>query len=126
MPAGTATDVAGNASAEVSCNYSVVYDWTGFLSPVDTGEVVNSVKGGRQVPVKFSLAGDQGLNVVAADSPTIEFGPCSAGRRGCHRADGDCRRQRAELRRRYRRVHVRLEDGEGLGRKVRHVHPATR
>ena len=77
VPAGTATDVAGNASAEVSCNYSVVYDWSGFLSPIDTGDVVNSVKAGSSVPVKFSLAGSQGDAILAADSPTVEFGPCS-------------------------------------------------
>ena len=75
--AGTATDVAGNASAEVSCNYSVVYNWTGFADPVDGGDVVNSVKGGSAVPIKFSLAGDQGLNVFAAGSPTVQFGSCS-------------------------------------------------
>ena len=77
VPAGTATDVAGNASAEVSCSYSVIYDWSGFLSPVDTGEVVNSVKAGSSVPAKFSLAGSQGQGILAPDSPTIEFGPCS-------------------------------------------------
>ena len=76
VPAGTATDVAGNASTEASCDYSVVYDWGGFLSPIDAGGTVNSVKAGSSVPVKFSLAGDHGLSVLA-DSPTIEFGACS-------------------------------------------------
>jgi hypothetical protein len=78
VPAGTATDVAGNASTEASCDYTVVYDWGGFLSPVDTGGVVNSVKAGSSVPVTFSLGGDQGGGILAADSPTIEFGECSS------------------------------------------------
>jgi hypothetical protein len=78
VPAGTATDVAGNASVEASCSYSVVYDWSGFLSPIDTGDVVNSVKAGSSVPVKFSLAGSQGQEILAPNSPTIEFGPCSS------------------------------------------------
>ncbi|WP_350348853.1 PxKF domain-containing protein [Agromyces sp. G08B096] len=77
-PAGTAVDAAGNASAEVSCDYAVVYDWGGFLSPVDSGDVVNSVKAGSSVPVKFSLAGDQGDGVLVEGSPTIEFGPCGS------------------------------------------------
>ena len=77
VPAGTATDVAGNASTEASCDYSVVYDWSGFLSPIDTGDAVNSVKAGSGVPVKFSLAGDHELGVLAVDSPTVEFGACS-------------------------------------------------
>ena len=77
VPAGTATDVAGNASAEVSCSYSLVYDWSDFVSPIDTGDGVNSVKAGSSVPVKFSLAGSQGDEVLAPDSPTVEFGACS-------------------------------------------------
>ncbi|HET8779438.1 MAG TPA: PxKF domain-containing protein, partial [Agromyces sp.] len=77
VPAGTATDVAGNASMEASCGYTVVYDWGGFLGPIDTGNVVNVVKAGSAVPVKFSLAGDHGIDILAADSPTIEFGACS-------------------------------------------------
>lgn len=77
VPAGTATDVAGNASTEASCGYTVVYDWGGFLGPIDTGDVVNVVKAGSAVPVKFSLAGDHGIGILAADSPTIEFGACS-------------------------------------------------
>jgi hypothetical protein len=76
-PAGTAVDNAGNASVAVSCDYSVVYDWSGFAAPVDTGDVVNSVKAGGAVPVKFSLAGDQGTAVLAAGSPTVTFGACS-------------------------------------------------
>jgi len=73
----SATDVAGNASAEVSCGYSVIYDWHGFADPVDTGDVVNSVKAGSAVPMKFTLNGDQGTDVLAAGSPTIRFGACS-------------------------------------------------
>ena len=38
---------------------------------------MNSVKAGSSVPVTFSLAGDQGVGILAADSPTIEFGDCS-------------------------------------------------
>jgi hypothetical protein len=77
VPAGTAVDTAGNASAEAGCDYTVVYDWGGFQRPIDAGDVVNSVKAGSSVPVKFSLAGDHGGNVLAANSPTIEFGACS-------------------------------------------------
>jgi len=61
----------------VSCSYSVVYDWHGFAAPVDMGGVVNSVKAGSAVPMKFSLHGDQGTGVVAAGSPTVAFGSCS-------------------------------------------------
>lgn len=76
-PEATAVDNAGNASVGVSCSYSVVYDWDGFAAPVDMGGVVNSVKAGSAVPMKFSLHGDQGTGVVAAGSPTVSFGSCS-------------------------------------------------
>jgi hypothetical protein len=77
-PAATAVDNAGNASAAVSCNYSVDYAWSGFVAPVNTGDVVNTVKAGSAVPVKFSLAGDQGMAILAAGSPTVSFGACSS------------------------------------------------
>ncbi|UUT36084.1 PxKF domain-containing protein [Microbacterium elymi] len=77
VPAGTATDAAGNSSAAVSCGYAVVYDWSGFAQPVDSGDVVNSVKAGSAVPIKFTLNGDQGTDILAAGSPTVQFGTCA-------------------------------------------------
>ncbi len=77
-PAGTAIDIAGNASAEATCSYSVVYDWQGFGAPVDGEGIVNSVKAGSAVPMTFSLGGDQGADVLAAASPTVQFGSCSS------------------------------------------------
>ncbi|WP_308492160.1 PxKF domain-containing protein [Microbacterium terrisoli] len=76
-PAGTALDNTGNTSVAVSCTYSVVYAWSGLTAPVNTGDVVNSVKAGSAVPVGFSLAGDQGTAVLAAGSPSVVFGACS-------------------------------------------------
>ena len=43
----------------------VGYSFTGFFSPVDNLPALNAVKGGASVPVKFSLAGDQGLDIFA-------------------------------------------------------------
>ena len=51
----------------------------GFFRPVDMNGVVNSVKAGSAVPIKFSLDGDQGLDILAAGSPTITFTACNAG-----------------------------------------------
>jgi hypothetical protein len=79
-PAGTAVDNAGNESIETeSCLYSVVYDFAGFFRPVDMGNVVNSVKAGSAVPMKFSLGGDQGLDIVAAGWPKVTFTTCTSG-----------------------------------------------
>lgn len=79
VPAGTVWDKAGNTSLAAECDYSVVYDFAGFFRPVDMGGIVNSVKAGSAVPIKFSLHGDQGLDIVATGSPTLTFTPCVAG-----------------------------------------------
>ena len=52
------------------------YTFGGFRSPVDGPPVVNTVKAGAAVPVKFSLGGDQGLDVFAAGYPVVQ--PSSA------------------------------------------------
>lgn len=78
-PEGTAVDNAGNPSEAKTCPYSVIYDFTGFFRPVDMGGVVNSVKAGSGVPMKFSLAGDQGLDILAAGSPKVVLTSCAAG-----------------------------------------------
>ncbi|MFF2388537.1 PxKF domain-containing protein [Agromyces sp. NPDC058104] len=75
---GTALDKAGNASAAVSCGYRVIYDFDGFFRPVDMGGVVNSVKAGSAVPMKFSLGGDQGLDIIADGYPKVVFTACGA------------------------------------------------
>ena len=41
----------------------VAYDYAGFFSPVNNSPTVNTVKAGAAVPVKFSLGGDQGLDI---------------------------------------------------------------
>jgi TolB protein len=47
----------------------VVYSFSGFFRPVDNPPVLNSVKAGSGVPVKFSLGGDQGLDIFATGYP---------------------------------------------------------
>lgn len=63
----TATDVAGN-TAEATLTYEVLA-WTlkGFTNPVDMGSVLNTVKGGSTVPLKFEIfAGSTELTSVTA------------------------------------------------------------
>jgi len=69
----TATDRAGN-TAQAQSAYSVVYDFSGFASPASTYPAATSVKPGENVPLKFSLHGDQGADVVAA----VGWTPCGA------------------------------------------------
>jgi hypothetical protein len=80
---------------------------------------LNAVRAGNDVPLKLSLGGDQGLKIVAPDPPASgpidckllvpagELQPAmSAGARG---PTYDAMRKP---------VHIRLEDGEGLGRNL--------
>jgi len=45
------------------------FTWEGFYSPVQAAPALNVVKAGSSVPLKFSLGGDKGLQVIAADFP---------------------------------------------------------
>ena len=55
------------------------FAFTGFASPVDNAPIVNSMKAGAAVPVKFSLGGDQGLDILAAGSPSSQRIACTGG-----------------------------------------------
>jgi hypothetical protein len=61
----TAFDRAGNVSHATS-TYFVAYGFSGFFSPAAAYPTAASVKAGQGVPLKFSLNGNQGLDVVAA------------------------------------------------------------
>lgn len=45
------------------------YDFSGFFAPVNNPPTFNKVKAGASVPVKFSLGGDQGLDIFEAGYP---------------------------------------------------------
>jgi hypothetical protein len=74
----SATDAAGNSASAV-VEYQVSYPWAGFFQPVDNLPTVNSVKAGSAVPIKFSLGGNQGLNIFAAGYPASQSKSCSTG-----------------------------------------------
>jgi len=64
-----ASDPSGNPAVAVTRTVKVIYNFAGFFSPVSNMPTLNSVNAGRAVPVKFTLAGDQGLNIFAANNP---------------------------------------------------------
>jgi hypothetical protein len=68
-----AVDNAGNINS-ATANYTVVYDFDGFFAPINPGD--NTVKAGSAVPVKFSLAGDKGLAILKAGSPSSKAIAC--------------------------------------------------
>jgi hypothetical protein len=54
------------------------FTFTGFFAPVDNAPVLNTVKAGSAIPVKFSLNGNQGLNVLAAGFPISQPMACDS------------------------------------------------
>jgi hypothetical protein len=73
----TATDAAGN-SASCTFTVTVLYDFTGFFAPVNNPPTLNVVQSGRAIPVKFSLSGNKGLGIFAANSPQVGVIACDA------------------------------------------------
>jgi hypothetical protein len=71
------SDVAGNVNSTATCPYRVVYSFTGFFSPIASPPTLNDANAGRSVPVKFSLAGNQGLSVLSG-VPTVQPISCRA------------------------------------------------
>jgi hypothetical protein len=54
------------------------YAFKGFFSPVDNPDVLNNIKAGSAIPVKFSLGGDEGLDVLATGSPSSQSIDCDS------------------------------------------------
>jgi hypothetical protein len=87
----TGHDNAGR-STTVDCSYNVVFNWNGFFQPIDnvadqssgatpaaTAPGWNKAKAGSSIPVKFSLAGNQGLNIFEAGYPKVTKITCPSG-----------------------------------------------
>ncbi|HEX6952635.1 MAG TPA: PxKF domain-containing protein [Gaiellaceae bacterium] len=58
-----AFDADGNVVATLQRQYAVDFNFGGFFQPVDNLPALNVTKAGSAIPVKFSLGGDQGLNI---------------------------------------------------------------
>ncbi|WP_168734685.1 HYR domain-containing protein [Deinococcus sp. KSM4-11] len=71
----TAKDAAGN-QATGTFTVTVRYAFDGFYQPIDMNGVLNSVKAGSAIPVKFSLGGNQGLDIFALNSPSSVGNTC--------------------------------------------------
>ncbi len=81
-----ATDRAGNTAnsdaAYQVVNNQVVYNFTGFFQPVDNLPTLNLATAGSSIPVKFSLNGNQGLNILATGYPASSPIACNANEPG--------------------------------------------
>jgi HYR domain-containing protein/WD40 repeat protein len=77
----TATDDAGN-SVTGSFTVTVLHNFFGFLQPVENLPILNVINAGQAVPVKFSLSGNKGLNILAAGYPISGQIACDANEPG--------------------------------------------
>ncbi len=77
-----AADQAGNngylPAAQQEQQVNVIYKFSGFFTPVDNIPVVNRTNAGKGISVEFDLAGNRGLDVLEAGSPTSGSYACSA------------------------------------------------
>ncbi len=71
----TAKDSVGNVTT-LTHHYTVAWPFTGFLFPVKNPPVVNFVKGGFYVPLRFSLGGNRSLSIFATGFPKSTAIPC--------------------------------------------------
>jgi IPT/TIG domain len=87
-PAGIAGTVdvqvttAGGASATSSADkytYIAPFPYAGFFPPVDNTPGVNHIQAGQAIPIKFSLGGNRGLNVIAPGYPLAQQVDCTTG-----------------------------------------------
>lgn len=83
FPVGTTTntfrvtDASGNY-AECTFTVTVLYNFTGFFSPVSNLPAFNNVNAGRTIPLKFSLSGDKGLSIFADGYPVSQQIACDS------------------------------------------------
>jgi hypothetical protein len=79
---GSGFDSAFSASFS-SADAGTTYDFDGFYAPVETRDatgsfVLNRAAAGSGIPVRFSLGGDQGLDVLADGYPRSEAIACDS------------------------------------------------
>jgi hypothetical protein len=73
------TDEDGDTTrAGIAAQDGPRYEFRGFFRPVDNRPTVNQVKAGQAVPVKFSLGGDFGLDVLEQGSPSVGLLACGS------------------------------------------------
>jgi hypothetical protein len=73
----TAEDWAGNR-ASVDWSYNVVWPFSGFLAPFADDPAVSTVNAGDALPLRFSLSGYRGMDVLASGYPVWTSYACES------------------------------------------------
>jgi hypothetical protein len=72
------TDKDGGTGTN-STPHTVIFNWAGFFPPIANLNTLNMAQSGSSIPIKFSLGGDHGMNILAAGYPTWQKIACSTG-----------------------------------------------
>jgi hypothetical protein len=71
VAAPTASDNVGHISAQVSCEYRVVYGFAGLFAPIDRPNTMNVSKAGQSIPLKWRLTDARGNPVLDLHAATV-------------------------------------------------------
>ncbi len=74
------TDSTGLTAIDTA-TVNIIWSFSGFQNPLLNPPTENTTKAGSGVPIKFSLAGNQGLSVIAAGYPKSILYTCGAATR---------------------------------------------
>lgn len=83
VTAGQAGNLSYAAAADVAWSFTIhaavlKLEFIGFFQPLRNLPVRNRVKAGHAIPVKFSIGGDRGLEILQSGSPTSMNVSCGA------------------------------------------------
>jgi hypothetical protein len=78
-PEGTSKDNVANDSPSVSCGYSVIFNFSGFFTPVDNNGVLNVANSGQAIPLKWELRDYLGNPVTSLSSVKVTVESLSCG-----------------------------------------------
>jgi hypothetical protein len=76
VPAGLRDVMAVAAGSAHTVALKSSYRFGGFVAPVNAPPIVNTLKAGAGVPVKFSLGGNKGLGIFATGYPASRTVSC--------------------------------------------------
>jgi hypothetical protein len=69
VPAGLRDIMAIAAGAHYTVALRSSYRFGGFVAPVNAAPIINTLKAGVALPVKFGLGGNQGFDILASGYP---------------------------------------------------------
>jgi hypothetical protein len=72
------TDIGG-LTAEDDSTVNILFNWMGFFQPIANLPEFNLVNPGSAIPIKFSLSGDHGMDVISAGYPVAQQITCDTG-----------------------------------------------